>query len=50
MMTLLSHSMRFSILSPRKFVDVAENLILMTLRTETDLMVHQYVVVFSIKF
>jgi hypothetical protein len=30
-MTLLSHSMTFPILSPYKFADVAENLILMTL-------------------
>jgi hypothetical protein len=30
-MTLLSHSMTFIILSPRKFADVAGNLMLMTL-------------------
>jgi hypothetical protein len=31
LMTLISHSMTFIILSPHKFVDVAGNLILMTL-------------------
>jgi hypothetical protein len=36
-MTLLSLSMTFSILSPHKFADVAENLMLMTLPTETGL-------------
>jgi hypothetical protein len=30
-MTLLSHSMTFPILSPHKFADVAGNLMLMTL-------------------
>jgi hypothetical protein len=37
-MTLLSHSMTFIILSPRKFADVAGNLMIMTLPTETGLM------------
>jgi hypothetical protein len=36
-MTLLSHFMTFPILSPHKFADVAGNLILMTLTTETGL-------------
>jgi hypothetical protein len=36
-MTLLSHSMTFFILSPHKFTDVARNLMLMTLSTETSL-------------
>jgi hypothetical protein len=36
-MTLLSHFMTFIILSPHKFADVAGNLMLMTLPTETGL-------------
>jgi hypothetical protein len=36
-MTLLSHSVTFSILSPHKFADVAGNLMLMTLPSETGL-------------
>jgi hypothetical protein len=36
-MTLLSHSMTFPILYPHKFADVAGNLMLMTLPTETGL-------------
>jgi hypothetical protein len=36
-MTLLSHSMTFSILSAHKFGDAAGNLMLMTLPTETGL-------------
>jgi hypothetical protein len=37
MMTILSHYMTFPILSPHKFADVAGNLMLMTLTTETAL-------------
>jgi hypothetical protein len=36
-MTFLSHFMTFTILSPHKFTEVTENLMLITLPTETDL-------------
>jgi hypothetical protein len=48
--TLISHSMTFSILSAHKFADVARNLMLMTLTTETGSFGSLVVIMFSQTF